>query len=368
MKVCCVFNYNPLYRYPIYSAMAENFDCDFYFGDTVFQPLKAFDATTLKGFQHFIKAKKTGIKAFVWHSNIKDIFNKKYTHFILTGESALLVNWLIILYAKLTGKKVYIWTHGEKNIITKRRTKWMMQAFYKSLTGILMYNRYNCKYMEALGCKKERLFVIHNSLDSAVQTKLYQSLKPSNIYQSYFGNSNPTIIYIGRIQRVKKVDMILDAMKLLEQQGQMVNLVVVGSNVDDDSFEKRVKELNLSDRVWMYGPCFDEHTNSELIYNASVCVSPGNIGLTCIHVLSYGTPVITNNNFNTQMPEFEAVIDGKTGSFFSENDIEDLSKKIAHWTSITEHQRADCRSIARQTIEQEWSVDYQIILLKKVLV
>jgi len=368
MKVCCVFNYNPLYRYPIFSAIADNFDCDFYFGDTVFQPLKAFDATKLKGFKHFIYAKKTGVKAFIWHSQIKDIFRKEYTHYILTGEAALLVNWLIIFYARLTGRKVFGWTHGAKDYPKNWRRRWLMQAFYRPLSGILMYNRYNCQYMEALGCKKERLFVIHNSLDSAVQTKIYQSLAPSDIYQKHFGNSNPTLIYIGRIQRVKKVDMILEAMKLLEQQGKLVNLVVVGANVDDDSFEKRIEELKLSDRVWMYGPCFDEQTNSELIYNAAACVSPGNIGLTCIHVLSYGTPVITNDNFNTQMPEFEAVVEGKTGSFFRENNVEDLADKIAYWTSITEQQRDECRSVARQTIEQEWSVDYQIDLLKKVLV
>lgn len=368
MKVCCVFNYNPLYRYPIYSAMAENFDCDFYFGDTVFQPLKSFDATTLKGFRHFVYAKKVGFKAFVWHSKIKDIFRKEYTHYILTGDVTMLVNWLIILYAKLTGKKVYVWTHGAKDIIQKRGTRYLMQAFYRPLSGILMYNRYNCQYMEALGCKKERLFVIHNSLDSSTQTNIYQTLTPSDIYHKHFGNSNPTVLYIGRIQRVKKVDMILEAMKLLEQQGKYVNLVVVGANVDDDSFEKRIDELKLSDRVWMYGACFDEQTNSELIYNAAACVSPGNIGLTCIHVLSYGTPVITNDNFNTQMPEFEAVVDGKTGAFFRENDVEDLANKIIYWTSITEQQRDECRLIARQTIEQVWSVDYQINLLKKVLV
>ncbi len=367
MKVCCVFNYNPLYRYPIFSAIADNFDCDFYFGDTVFQPLKAFDATKLKGFKHFIYAKKIRLIGLVWHSYIRAIFDKKYTHYILTGEARMLANWLIILYARCTGRKVFVWTHGAKDCPKNWIKRLVMQAFYRPLSGILMYNRYNCQYMEALGCKKERLFVIHNSLDSAVQTKIYQSLAPSDIYQMHFGNSNPTLIYIGRIQRVKKVDMILEAMKLLEKQGKHVNLVVVGANVDDDSFEKRIEELKLSDRVWMYGPCFDEQTNSELIYNAAACVSPGNIGLTCIHVLSYGTPVITNDNFNTQMPEFEAVVEGKTGSFFRENDVEDLARKIDSWISITEQQRDECRSVARQTIEQEWSVDYQIKLLERVL-
>ena len=112
MKVCCVFNYNPLYRLPIYRAMDKEFDCDFYFGDTVFQPMKSFDPKELKGFKGYIKAKR--IRSFVWHSGISGIFNKNYTHYIIGGNPGLIVTWLILLYAKITGKKVFLWTHGIK--------------------------------------------------------------------------------------------------------------------------------------------------------------------------------------------------------------------------------------------------------------
>lgn len=366
-KICCVFNYNPQYRFPIYNKMAEEFDCDFFFGDSVFQPLKQFDATKLKGFKGFLKAKKTKFKGHVWHSNISNIFNKEYTHFILTGSPAYIVNWLIILYAFFTGKKVYLWTHGEKCIIEKFFSRMYLKCFYKSVTGIFMYNKYNCQYMELLGCKKEKLHIIHNSLDTNLQSRLYNTLKPTDIYKKHFGNDNPTIIYIGRIQKVKKIEQILDAMKILDDNGKKINLVIVGANVDNNFIENEIDKNRLTDRVWLYGPCFDENINSELIYNADVCVSPGNIGLTCIHVLSYGTPVITNDNFNTQMPEFEAVIDGGTGTFFKEGNTHDLANKIDIWVSKTEDEKAKCREIARKTIIDSWSVDYQIKLLSQVL-
>ena len=44
-------------------------------------------------------------------------------------------------------------------------------------------------------------------------------------------------------------------------------------------------------------------------------VSPGNVGLTAIHSLSYGTPVLTHNNFNNQMPEVESIQPGFNGYF-----------------------------------------------------
>ncbi len=367
MKICCVFNYNPLYRLPIYSAIDKKFDCDFFFGDTVFQPLMPFNPKELKGFKGFIKAKRTKFKSFIWHSGISVIFSRKYTHYILTGDSSMIINWLIILYARILRKKVFLWTHGVKTDKLKPSTRFLLKSFFTHVTGVLMYNKYNCKYMKMLGCKEEKLYVIHNSLDTSLQSEIYSRLKSSDIYKKHFCNDNPTLIYIGRIQRVKKTEQILESMFILKNKGINLNLVVVGANVDDNTFTKKLNEYQLHNNVWMFGPCFDETKNSELIYNAAVCVSPGNVGLTCIHVLSYGTPVITNDNLSTQMPEHEAIIKGKTGDFFIEDDVQDLANKIAYWVSLSDEQRNYCRCVARTTIINEWSINYQVNLLSKVL-
>lgn len=367
MKICCVFNYNPHYRYPIYKSLSEVFDCDFYFGDNVFTPIKKFDATKLKGFKGYLQARRTKFKGFIWHKGIRKIFSSKYTHYIITGDTALYVNWLIILYAKFTGKKVYAWTHGIKSAKLKWSTKILLKSFFLPLTGVLMYNEYNCKYMLNIGCKKERLHVIHNSLDTEVQTEIYKSLAPSSIYKKHFKNDNPTLIFIGRVQKVKKTSMILEAMNILKKDGININLAVVGDNVDDKEFDNRITEYGFEKNVWFYGPCFDEKKNAELIYNADLCVSPGNVGLASIHCLTYGTPVVTNNNFNTQMPEFEAISENVTGSFFIENDVQSLAENIKPWLALAPDKRKELRKIARKEIEQNWSVDSQIKLLKEIL-
>lgn len=87
----------------------------------------------------------------------------------------------------------------------------------------------------------------------------------------------------------------------------------------------------------------------------------------CKVFVEEGTPVITNDNLCTQMPEHGAIIDGVTGSFFKENDIEDLAHKIWKWISKSDSDREKTRDIARLTIKESWSVDYQIKLLKTIL-
>ncbi len=52
-----------------------------------------------------------------------------------------------------------------------------------------------------------------------------------------------------------------------------------------------------------------------------------------MHSLMYGTPVISNNDFVSQMPEVEAVVPGFTGDFFETNDASSLAMVIMDFRS-----------------------------------
>ena len=41
----------PHYRMPVFSQISENFDCDFYFGDKMQNPIKKLNYNELKGFK-----------------------------------------------------------------------------------------------------------------------------------------------------------------------------------------------------------------------------------------------------------------------------------------------------------------------------
>lgn len=84
-KICCFFNYPPHYRFPIYKAMSETFDCDFFFGDTVFEPIRKFDVNNLNGFKQNFKAVKTKFKGYVWYKGCLQLFRFKYDYYINTA-------------------------------------------------------------------------------------------------------------------------------------------------------------------------------------------------------------------------------------------------------------------------------------------
>ena len=128
-----------------------------------------------------------------------------------------------------------------------------------------------------------------------------------------------------------------------------------------------VDEYGLTNNVWFYGSCFDEKVNAELVYNADLCVAPGNIGLTAMHVMMFGCPAISHNDFKWQMPEFESIIPGKTGDFFEKDNIEDLARCISNWFASKGCSRDEVRKACYKEIDEHWNPHYQLNVIKKTL-
>jgi len=362
--LCCIFNYAPHYRQAIYKLMDKELKCNFFFGDNVRVSIKKLNYDI---FKQPVKELWT-----VWYFNriykirgvVKLIF-KPYKAYLVTGETHCLSMWIMLLLSVLTGKKIYVWTHGfygNENVgeILLRKLLVSMAA------GIFLYGNHARNLMIQHGIKPDKLYVIFNSLYYDEMLEVRKDLGVSDIYKRKFNNSNPVLIFIGRLTKVKKLDMLITVLKELHIENKLLNLVIIGDGNERKNLECLVEELNLESSVWFYGPCYDHKITGQLIYNADVCVSPGNVGLTAIHSLSFGTPVITNDNFAYQMPEFEAVIPGLTGEFFKYDSLVDLRKKIVTWINLEPEHRQNVRLSSYRIIDEFYNPHYQIRLLKEV--
>jgi glycosyltransferase involved in cell wall biosynthesis len=77
-----------------------------------------------------------------------------------------------------------------------------------------------------------------------------------------------------------------------------------------------------------------------------------------MHALAYGIPVITHDNPDLQMPEWEAIKPGVTGALFRYGDSRDLARIIKEWLERdTPHEqvRANCYEI----IDRYYNATYQ---------
>ncbi len=363
-RICCIFNYAPHYRYGIFKLMDESSSYDQFFGNKPNSNVEKINYSEFK----FVTELNTEIlpKKFYWIRGSISLAFKPYKKYLITGQINTISNWFFLAFAKIMGKDVYIWNHGwygkEKYI-----KKCIIKFYYSFVTGFFLYGNYAKQLMLKEGFKENRLNVIYNSLSYNEALQIRDKLIKTNLYKNHFDNDLPVIVFIGRFQPQKKLHKLLKTIINLRQNRNPVNLVMVGDGYDKKRLEEYTKLHKITNSVWFYGPCYDEQLIGELIYNADVCVSPGNVGLTAIHSLTYGTPVITHNNFSNQMPEFEAIEKGITGDFFEEENIKSLQNTIENW--LSKHPVKDDQLIKAcyKRIDDFYNPNYQIQVLKSVL-
>lgn len=365
-KLCLIYNTAPRYREAVFRAIDAEFDCDWYFGETK-TDIKEMDTSLLKHVSYY---KAVGNPSIVyWKKGVlKLLFKKEYQNYFMLAESRSLTDYVFLFLAScfFRRKKIYIWTHGwygKEHGIEAKLKLWQ----FKHVSGMFVYGNRAKRLLIERGIQEKSIFAIHNSLDYDTQKKLRESIKPSSIYNTYFQNECPTIIFIGRLTKVKKLDMVIDSLASLRTKGEMYNLVFVGDGEETEKLKAKVRSMNLDRQVWFYGACYDEKKNSELVFNADLCVSPGNVGLTAIHCLTFGCPVITHNSFEWQMPEFEAIQAGVTGDFFKKDDVEDLTDTISRWFVNKQKQRDKVREVCFQEIDTNWNPYYQMNIVKQNL-
>ncbi len=362
-KLCVIYNMAAKYRAPIFQLMDREMDIDWYYGYQI-DDIKEMDSSLLK---KVTKLRRTNIIGpLYWQHGVMSLINQsEYNTFLALGELFSLSTWGLLIKRKLfyKNKKIYLWSHGwyGREGIIKR---WMKKIFFGLSDGTFLYGNYARDIAIQQGNNPDKLWVIHNSLDYATHLKLRETLLPSDLYKDHFNNSDPTLVFIGRLTRVKHLDMVIQAVHTLNLKGRNYNVVFVGDGEERKNLEKLAVETNVN--VWFYGGCYDDAQTAQLIFDADLCVSPGNVGLTAMHSMVFGTPVLTHSNFANQMPEFEAIIDGVTGSFFEEGSVDSLSRAIVKWFD-GHKDRNLTRELCFKEIDSSWTPKFQLDCLNKYI-
>ena len=362
-RVCCIFNYAPDYRESIYKKIDETFDTQFVFAEEVEHgkdggiPKIDYSIFSKKPYR---TSNRHLISNYIWRTNILKLPFKKFSDFIITGD-ANLSYFPFFIFCRLLGKRTYGWGHGFK---TLNGISGMLGRLYmKLINGYFVYSEKGKSRMESFGIPGKKLHVIYNSLSGRIsEIKTY----PKDIYTQLFKNNNPVLIFIGRLTASKRIDVLLDILKKHKDEGLLYNLMIIGDGPEKIKLEQQCQELNIQDSVYFYGACHDNAILAPFLYNADLCVSPGNVGLTAISALAYGTPVISHDSFDHQGPEFETIIPNQTGLLYRYNDFDDLSKKIRQWLE-NPHDRDTIRKACLEVINSKWNSDYQIGIIKQTI-
>lgn len=373
-----IFNFTNIashYRKNLWEKLVleEDFDFFFFYGKNRSLKIKEIDFSSsifTKRQSKINQIKNVWIKGrvLIWQTQVAYIcLTKKIDLAIFLGEFQVISTWFSVLFCKIRGIKVAYWTHGiygNESFLKKK----IRLFFYNTADELILYERRAKRLLVAEGFDENKIKVIFNSLDYDTHKKLREDKAVTTKSQTDFFKDNtlPYLIFVGRITGVKKIDMLVKAIKIINDTNIKVNLLVVGDGPEKEYLETITSDLNLKDNISFFGSCYDEIKLANFIYHSNLCVSPGNVGLTAIHALSFGTPVCTHNNFFNQMPEVEVIEEGFNGCFFKENDINSLAFTINKWleNNISNKQIKDnCYKV----IDELYNPYNQLTILKEIL-
>lgn len=376
-KLTIVYHYFAHYREPVLRELCQHLAADYQIEMMADEEAEIPALNTIPmseftpGLCEFRRLKNIWLGPWLWQIGLlSGIIRGKSDTIIFLGQFNFLSTWIAVLLARLMGKKTYYWSHGVygNEGVLKRLIR---VSFYKLADGMLLYGNHSRKLLIDYGMCADRLHVIYNSLDYNLQKSLReqkQESRVSEVRREIFGSNTPYIIFVGRLTAVKRLDLLLSALADMNHNFESnMRCLIVGDGPDRQVLELQVETGGLEGMVHFYGACHDEETLSDLIYSADVCVAPGNVGLTAMHSLVYGTPVVTHDEKCWQMPEFEAIVPGVSGDFFIRDNIEDLCLKICEWLTVTAAGRDAVRAACYEVIDQKYNPEYQAKVLEAVI-
>jgi len=368
MKIAVVYHYFAHYRKSVINEIIN--ECERKGNDITFLADRVSNEPNLELYhfeEHenkFDVIKNIWISKFLWQKGlIRALMKSSPDVIVFLGQFNFISTWVATFLFRALGKKIIFWGHGVYG--SEKGLKKFIRNRFNNLPHIYMTYGHHAKDLMLKSQAKPIINVIYNSLDVYHQNEFYSklnsrnhSIQPHNEYIRH----KTTLIFIGRLTKIKKIDLLIEALSMLNVNEY--RLLIVGAGPEENALKSLVKKLNLDSCVTFVGAIHDEEKISSMIYESDICVSPGNVGLTAMHSLIYGTPVITNDDFNHQMPEFESIRNTVNGGFFKVDNAHSLADTINFWREkIIKEGRGSIRDKCREPILKYYNPENQTRLI-----
>jgi glycosyltransferase involved in cell wall biosynthesis len=210
------------------------------------------------------------------------------------------------------------------------------------------------------GVREDNIAILPNGIDMSE----YVGLPPKGSFKRKFGiiEEKKVILYLGRINKTKGIDLLVKAYSKLVRDMELSKTMLVIAGPDDGYLSKvksLANSLHISDSVFFSGYLSDEDKIKAYV-DADVFVTPSFIGfpITFLEACAIGTPIVT-----TTLGDNLEWIDGRTGYVVKPKD-QDLAQAIFKITSnsdLREEFSKNCIEIAK-----EFSIQRVVQRLEKI--
>lgn len=365
-RIAFVYPYIAHYREPIFRHLAnsEALEVDILAGSDANIQIKLLARSNYtEDPLPWIPLRNRWFGALLWQRGLMPSLRRvNYDAVVFFGSAHYLSTWVAALLMRLRGRDVFMWGHGllapESGPHGLTR-----EAFYHLAKGHFIYSSRSIELMKQRRLLRNKEYhQINNSLDFDEHMRTRQTASET---PSPYPKVDIAMVYIGRLTKRKRIDLAIEAVRRLSDQGKSATLWIAGDGEDRPRLEETAKSLEVEDAINFIGETYDEHKIAVLLHHADICVSPGHIGLTAVHAMTYGTPVITHDNLDRHAPEFETIVPRETGMLFIEGSVQSLTESILKMYEV--HDREAVRQRCINRVADSYNPRFQLRVFERAL-
>jgi len=211
-------------------------------------------------------------------------------------------NIVVRHYAKKYGVPYVLQAHGslttyfQKGLLKKTFDIMWGRKILKDAVKVIAVTRTEAEQYQSLGVSADKIEIVPHGVDLAEFDDLIEKGEFKKKYQ--LGDDQKVVLYLGRIHKMKGLDILAGAFADLCRLRTDVRLVITGP--DDgylSSLKKLVAELEIGDRVVFTGPLYGREKLKAYI-DADVYVLPSSyeiFGITILEAWACRKPVIVTD-------------------------------------------------------------------------
>ena len=214
----------------------------------------------------------------------------------------------------LLGKKIIYWGQGRDLLDAEAKLKNFAYATEQLMCdAIVLYAEHLKKYVPKQFHKK--VFVANNTLYMS-----YPGLAPEDkqkVLARYGIQTKKNIICVGRMQKRKRIDRLVEALSLMNRTD--IGLILVGP--DPDRVLNKIEGNNIYKLGSVYGK-----EKFDLLSASDVYCLPGAVGLSIVDAFYCGLPFVTEDG--DESAEIMYLKDGVNGFIVPRGDTKEMAQKL----------------------------------------
>lgn len=286
------------------------------------------------------------------------LLRREFDVLLLTNDILAPDIWLCCLLSPLFRVPICIWGQGLSRPPSRLRTA-LRFALTSLAKAAVYYSEGGKSYWIKQGIPAEKLFVAYNALDTDTQRTIRASLTPA-VMQEFLAaqglEGKKIVTYLGRLIAEKKPAVFVDAVANAVASVPSLVGLVIGDGPQRAELERRAADRGVSDALRFVGELYDERLVAQYLTASTAVVLPAAAGLAIQHAAVYGAPLILGDQPDHHLPEQEIVVEGVTGLWCPDEDIERFSGAILRLCQDPAF-RDSLSANARREIDEKYNVD-----------